>query len=126
MILDPKKVEDLSKIKTAIREDYSDDDDLGITRAAMAAIAYIKGGIGRDKPSFYAQDGEINDLIDLAIMLLTDHYYHAGSATIESSTATGTLREYDLGFTSIMLQLKAEYLIFKEREGDGDQPNGQA
>ncbi|MGX2946097.1 head-tail connector protein [Enterococcus alishanensis] len=111
MILNPTN--DLDEIKAAIREDFSDD-DIGIKRATMAAIAYIKGAIGNDKPSFYLQDNELIELVNLSILLLTDHYYHAGSATIESTTQNGALREYDLGFTSIILQLKASYLVFKE------------
>lgn len=62
------------------------------------------------------QDNETIDLLNLGILLLTDHYYHVGSATIESSNQNGTLREYDLGFNSLLLQLKAEYLVFKEGE----------
>ncbi|MEX1550442.1 head-tail connector protein [Enterococcus sp. C50] len=112
-MLDPNKSEDLEEIKTALREDFSDD-VLGIKRATMAAIAYTKGAIGNDKPSFYSQKNEIDDLLNLAILLLADHYYHAGSATIESQTQSGSLREYDLGFNSILLQLKASYLVFKE------------
>lgn len=118
MILDPRKKEDLEEIKTAIREDYSDDDDIGIKRSVMSAIAYIKGAIGNKKPSFYLQDNETIDLINLAILLLTDHYYHAGSATIESQTQNGALREYDLGFNSMLLQLKASYLAFKEDDNN--------
>ncbi|EOS8095819.1 phage head-tail connector protein [Enterococcus hirae] len=115
MILDPKNDMDLREIKEAIREDYSND-DVGITRATKSAIAYIKGAIGKDKPSFYLQDNETIDLLNLGILLLTDHYYHVGSATIESSNQNGALREYDLGFNSLLLQLKAEYLVFKEGE----------
>ncbi|MDV4751314.1 head-tail connector protein [Enterococcus avium] len=117
MILDPKKEEDLEEIKAAIREDYTDD-DIGVQRSVMSAIAYIKGAIGNEKPSFYLQDNETIDLINLAILLLSDHYYHAGSATIESQTQNGALREYDLGFNSMLLQLKASYLAFKEGDSD--------
>lgn len=117
MILDSNKKKDLEEIKAAIREDYSDD-EVGIKRAVMSAIAYIKGAIGNEKPSFYLQDNETIDLINLAILLLTDHYYHAGSATIESQTQNGALREYDLGFNSMLLQLKASYLAFKEDDNN--------
>ncbi|MDT2660698.1 head-tail connector protein [Enterococcus hulanensis] len=116
MILDPSKKEDLEQIKSAIREDS--DDDLGVKSAALAAVAYIKGAIGNKKPSFYQQDNDHIHKINLAIKLLTDHYYHAGSATVESQNANGTLREYDLGFTSIILQLKAAYLQFEEDDSD--------
>ncbi|EGP4841526.1 phage gp6-like head-tail connector protein [Enterococcus faecium] len=115
MILDPKNEQDLEEIKEAIREDFSDD-NAGVKRSAAAAIAYIKGAIGQDKPSFYETDNDYTDLLNLSILLLTDHYYHARSATIETANATGGLREYDLGFNSLILQLKASYKVFKEGE----------
>lgn len=116
-MLDPKK--DLEELKTALKIEF-EDDDKEVKRACIAAIAYIKGAIGRDKPSFYMQDNEISELINLAVIMLADHYYQARSATVESTTANGTLREYDLGFTSILLQLKAEYLVYKEVGRNGN------
>ncbi|MBV7391056.1 head-tail connector protein [Enterococcus sp. ALS3] len=115
-MLDPSK--DLEELKSALKIEY-EDDDIEIKRACTAAIAYIKGAIGRDKPSFYTQNNEISEMLNLAVIMLADHYYKARSATIESTTANGTLREYDLGFTSILLQLKAEYLVYKEVDQDG-------
>ena len=108
MILDPRM--DLDEIKNALKID-TDDDDVEVSRAAQAAIAYIKGAIGNDKPSFYTQESDTVDLINLAILQLADHYYKALSATV-----SGNLREYDLGFTSLILQLKASYLLFVEEE----------
>ena len=108
MILDPRM--DLDEIKNALKID-TDDDDVEVSRAAQAAIAYIKGAIGNDKPSFYTQESDTVDLINLAILQLADHYYTARSATV-----SGNLREYDLGFTSLILQLKASYLLFVEEE----------
>lgn len=117
MILDPKT--NLNEIKNALKIDTGDD-DLEVMRSASAAIAYIKGAIGTDKPSFYMQENETIELINLAILQLADHYYKARSATVESSTAYGTLREYDLGFTSLILQIKASYLLFEEVPEDGN------
>ncbi|MGM0240244.1 head-tail connector protein [Enterococcus sp. AZ103] len=110
-MLDPNK--DLEELKSALKIEYADD-DTEVKRACSAAIAYIKGAIGRDKPSFYTQDNEIDEMLNIAVIMLADHYYKARSATIESTTANGSLREYDLGFTSILLQLKSEYLVYKE------------
>ncbi|HBM8873354.1 TPA: phage gp6-like head-tail connector protein, partial [Enterococcus faecium] len=45
MILDPKM--DLGEIKNALKID-TDDDDVEVSRAAQAAIAYIRGAIGND------------------------------------------------------------------------------
>lgn len=117
MILNP--TEDLEEIKNALKID-TDDDDVEVRRAAQAAVAYVKGAIGNDKPTFYMQENDTVELINLAILQLADHYYKARSATVESSTANGTLREYDLGFTSLILQLKASYLLFEEVPADGD------
>ena len=52
MILDPKM--DLGEIKNALKID-TDDDDVEVSRAAQAAIAYIRGAIGNDKPSFISK-----------------------------------------------------------------------
>lgn len=116
MILNVKS--DLEEIKIALKID-TDDDDIEVKRAVMAAIAYIKGAIGSDKPSFYLQENETIELINLSIIMLADHYYKSRSATVESMTANGTLREYDLGFTSIILQLKGKYALFEESEVNG-------
>lgn len=113
IMLDPKNEKDLEEIKGAIREDFSDD-DVGIKRAAIAAIAYIKGAIGTYKQSFYDTENDHTELLNLAVLLLTDHYYHARSATIETTNSNGGLKEYDLGFTSLILQLKASYKAFEE------------
>lgn len=118
MILDPKT--DLDEIKNALKID-TDEDDVEVSRAAQAAVAYVKGAIGNDKPSFYTQESDTVDLINLAILQLADHYYKARSATVESSTVNGSLREYDLGFTSLILQLKASYLLFEEVPTDANQ-----
>lgn len=112
MILNPNFKNDLGEIKRSMREDFSED-DTGIKRAANAAIFYIKGAVGIDKPSFYTQGGDVDELINLAITMLSDHYYHVRSATVESSEK---LVEYDLGFRSIILQIKAQYLLFEEAE----------
>ncbi|MDT2428738.1 head-tail connector protein [Enterococcus avium] len=108
MILDPKT--DLEEIKNSLKID-TDDDDQEVKRSVIAATAYVKGAIGTDKPSFYMQDNDTVELINLAILQLADHYYKARSATV-----SGNLREYDLGFTSLILQLKASYLLFVEEE----------
>lgn len=118
-MLDPTKEKDLEELKSALKIEY-DDDDTEVKRACFAAISYIKGAIGRDQPSFYVQDNEIVELLNLAVIMLADHYYKVRSATVESTTANGTLREYDLGFTSILLQLKAEYLVYKEVDQNGN------
>lgn len=87
MILDPKT--DLDEIKNALKID-TDDDDVEVSRAAQAAIAYIRGAIGNDKPSFYTQESDTVDLINLAILQLADHYYKARSATV-SGTCESTI-----------------------------------
>lgn len=110
-MLDPKN--DLEEIKIAMKID-TDDDDKEVIRAFTTAIGTIKGALGRDKPSFYVQENEIVELLNTAAIMLADHYYKARSATIESSNMNGTLREFDLGYTSLISLLKAEYKVFKE------------
>ncbi|WP_321389054.1 head-tail connector protein [uncultured Enterococcus sp.] len=109
---------DFEEIKIAMKIDHEDDDG-GVKRAFISAVATVKGAIGRDKSAFYDQDTDIVELINTAVIMMANHYYDAASATIESSTANGTLREYDLGYTSIISLLKAEYKVFKEGETNG-------
>ncbi len=117
LMLDPEI--DLENIKVALKID-TDDDDLEVKRAVRSAIAYVRGAVGKDKPSFYTSlDDDDMEQLNTAILMMSDHYYKARSATIESSNAYGSLREYDLGFTSILLQIKASYLSYKESEEDG-------
>lgn len=52
MILDPKT--DLDEIKNALKID-TDDDDVEVSRAAQAAIAYIRGAIGMISPLFISK-----------------------------------------------------------------------
>lgn len=109
---------DLEEIMEEMRIDS--DDKTGVKRAVIAATGYIKGAIGKDKPSFYTQkDTETDELLNVALIMLSDHYYTTRSATVESANVSGTLREVDLGFTSIILQLKAAYLSFEEGDVDG-------
>lgn len=111
-------IDDLEEIMEEMRIDS--DDEQGVKRAVMAATGYIKGAIGFDKPSFYTQKGtETDELLNVALIMQADHYYNTRSSTVESANATGSLREVDLGFTSIILQLKARYLSFEEGEPDG-------
>lgn len=124
MILNVENDLDLEEIKIALKID-TDDDDIEVKRAVMAATAYIKGAIGSGKPSFYLQKNETMELINLSIIMFSDHYYKSRSATIESVTANGTLREYDLGFTSIILQLKGKYALFEENDTDAVSRTGK-
>ncbi|API89431.1 hypothetical protein BKP56_09270 [Marinilactibacillus sp. 15R] len=110
--------DDLEEIKISMKID-TDDDDVDVKRAFNTAVASMKGAIGRDKPSFYTQNDEINDLLNTAAIMLADHFYKTRSATIESGNVNGTLREYDLGYTSLLLLLKAEYKVFEEGVSDG-------
>lgn len=111
-MLDPK--ENLDEIKLALKID-TDDDDQEVLRASMAAKTYIKGAIGKDKPSFY-EDEEYLDQLNLSMIMLADHYYKARSATMEAGKK---LIEYDLGFNSLLLQLKASYRCYEEEAING-------
>ncbi len=118
MLLDPKNPDDLEEIKVALKID-TDDDDREVERSYSSAVYYVKGSIGRDKPSFYEQSDDIGELISLAVLQLADHYYKTRSATLETNTTTGSVREFDLGFTTIIIQLKAAYRSYQEGDSNG-------
>ena len=90
---------DLNLLKLSLRIDTSDDDQLlGILMAG--ASDYIKGAIGDKVPGFY----DNNSRFDLALMILTDHYYKTRSATDEID-----LKEIPFGVKTLILQLKGDY-----------------
>lgn len=120
-MLDVSKNDDLETIKGFLKLDYNDD-DIEIKRAWVAALSYLKGAIGNGKPSFYnGENIELDEQLNLAVLMLTDHYYNARSATIESNNANGTLRKFDYGLESLLLQLKGKYLVFKEGVSNGSE-----
>lgn len=73
-----------------------------------AAEAMIQGAVGAQKPEFYKG----NKLYEMAVVMLTDHFFKNRSAT-----TTGNIKETPLGVQSIILQLKPAYRLFK---GGGD------
>lgn len=108
-MLNPHKQEDLESAKISLRIDYSDDDQL-IKSCMVAAIGYLKGAIGKDKPSFYLQDDdELTEKLNMALLMLTDHYFQLRTVEVE-----GSGREPHFGITSIILQLKGDYLLYQE------------
>lgn len=109
-LLDPKK--DLDKIKNALKVD-SDDDDVEVTRAAMASIAYVKGAVGK-KREFYNQLSEESiELLNETILMMAEQYYYSRTALNNENVNTFTI-----GFTSSLLQLKAAYARFMQKSGD--------
>lgn len=108
-MLNPNDSTDLEKAKISLRIDYSDDDQL-IKSCMVAAIGYLKGAIGKDKPSFYLQDdNELAEKLNMALLMLTDHYFQLRTVEVE-----GSAREPHFGITSILLQLKGDYLLYQE------------
>lgn len=101
-------------IKNSLRIDHGEDDFI-IELALNSAISYLKSAIGNEKPTFYIG----NPKFDLATLMMTDHYYKNRSATF-ASKFDGEIVETDLGITSIILQLKADYLTFKESDASGN------
>lgn len=106
--------ENKDDIKNSLRIDHAEDDFI-IELALNSAIDYLKSAIGNGKPTFFSDNAKF----DLATLMLTDHYYKNRSATF-GTKFDGEIIETDLGMTSIMLQLKADYLTFKESEASAD------
>ncbi|AAK79854.1 putative phage protein (predicted DNA packaging) [Clostridium acetobutylicum] len=90
----------LDQLKLSLRIDTSDDDTL-LTLFMQTASDYIKGSIGNGVTGFY----DSNPRFDTALILLTDHYYKTRSATDETD-----LKKVPFGVTTLILQLKGDYL----------------
>ncbi|MEG0285041.1 MAG: head-tail connector protein [Vagococcus sp.] len=97
----------LENIKLSLRID-GDDDDALIKLCAESSFAYLKNAIGPDE-DFYKD----NSQVQLAIIMLTDHYYRVRSATQDGKGAV----EPDLGTKQIILQLKPAYSQFIKEKG---------
>lgn len=95
---------DISNIKQALRIDTDADDEL-LKALYLAASDYIKGAIGDEIEGFYDNNPRFN----LAVLMLTDHYYKTRSATSEK-----TLQEVPFGVTSLILALKGEYYVLQD------------
>ncbi len=90
----------LNELKLALRIDTSDD-DLLLTIFMDTASDYVKGAVGNKVPGFY----DSNPKFDTAVILLTDHYYKTRSATNETD-----LKKVPFGVTTLILQMKGDYL----------------
>lgn len=97
----------LENIKLSLRIDGDDDDTL-IKLCAESSFAYLKNAIGPDE-DFYKN----NSQVELAIVMLTDHYYRVRSATQDGKGAI----EPSLGIQSLILQLKPSYSQFISEKG---------
>lgn len=106
--------DNLSEIKNSLRIDHTEDDFI-VKLALKSAIDYLKTAIGNDKPSFFNNNAKF----DLATLMMTDHFYKNRSATF-GSKFDGEIIETSRGITSIILQLKADYSVFKEGDSSGD------
>lgn len=90
---------DLDKLKLSLRIDSTDDDQL-LELLMAGASDYIKGSIGNKVQGFY----DNNSRFDIAVILLTDHYYKTRSATDETE-----LKKVPFGVETLILQMKGDY-----------------
>lgn len=90
----------LDQLKLSLRIDATDDDTL-LKLFMDTASDYIKGAVGNSVTGFY----DSNSRFDTAVILLTDHYYKTRSATDETE-----LKKVPFGVTTLILQLKGDYL----------------
>lgn len=100
---------DLASLKNRLAIDSDVFDNL-LETAMRAAEMKIKGAVGTDE-DFYND----NDLYELGVIMLTDHYFKNRSAT-----TTKSMVETPLGVTDLILQLKAKYSVFEERKDDSN------
>lgn len=104
----------LDEIKDFAKIDGDDEDvNKDVKRAFMTAISYTQGAVGLRKKSFYTSlDENDTEKINMVLLMLTDHFYKNRSATVDSNSR-GTVKEPDLGITSMVLQLKAAYARYE-------------
>lgn len=106
-MFDVEKEEEVKDIKLHLRVD-SNFSDSEIKRMVRAAQFFLMGEIGNDQ-AFYEKDG-VAELFNIATLFLTDHYYKTRSATTSLKFS-----EVPYSIQSIVLSLKAEYLLYKKR-----------
>lgn len=109
-MFDVESKEELEEIKLHLRVDlgFSDSE---IKRMVKAAQFFLMSEIGDDR-TFYKKENVL-ELFNLATLFLTDHYYKTRSATTSLKFS-----EVPYSVRSIILSLKAEYLLYKKRGGE--------
>lgn len=101
----------LDDIKTALRIDTDADDNM-LYIFMTAAQDYVTSAVGNDVVGYY----DANSRFDTVVIMLTDHYYKYRSAVTDASNKMQVV-EIPLGVSSIILQLKGDYL-WKLQEQD--------
>ena len=89
----------LSKIKSSLRIDITDDDEL-LKSFIIAAQQDISGSVGEDISAFY----DDNERFNVAVILLVSHWYQHREAVSDS-----TKSEVPLGLHYLISSLKDEY-----------------
>lgn len=115
-MIEPEKVRHALHLDS----DMVTDDELELFMAS--AQNHLKSAIGTDCDEFY-DDDVLPSEFNLAVIMLVDHYNKTRSATSEKR-----LEQVPYGVNSIILQLKPQYRIFKQKLGgdaDGNLGNGE-
>lgn len=97
-------VADLEKLKSSLRIDGDDDDEL-LKGYLSAATNYITQAVGDENsvPGFYDMEG-VNDLFETAVYALAGSYWY-----YRTSITSNTVNPVDLVVDSIIGQLRGLY-----------------
>ncbi|KZD98439.1 head-tail connector protein [Lactiplantibacillus plantarum] len=109
---------DLETLKSSLRIDSDDDDDL-LKGYLSAAISYIKQAIGDDNSvlGFYEMEG-VKDLFETAVYALAGSYW-----TYRTSITAIAVNPVDLVVDSIIGQLRGLYSQKQYEVGTNDESN---
>ncbi|MDH5110622.1 head-tail connector protein [Lactiplantibacillus plantarum] len=107
---------DLKKLKSSLRIDGNDDDEL-LKGYLSAATSYIKQAIGDEVsvPGFYEME-DVNDLFETAVYALAGSYWY-----YRTSITSNTVNPVDLVVDSIIGQLRG---LYSQKQGEVDD-NGE-
>lgn len=112
---------DLTMLKTALRIDISDDDDL-LTSIYRNAQAYIVSAVSETAT---VADLEKYEQFNQASMLLAGHWYNARYAVQQTTSIKPNNDEIPFGVTSLLWQVRARYYHDMEAATDDNQSNEQ-
>jgi len=102
--------DNVDQLMDNLRIDNADNPEISMYRDV--AIDYMVSAIGGTKEDKFYQD---NKRFDLAVQMLTDHYYKNKSVASSSKE-----KETYYGVQTFILQLKPDYQFWKEAQENGD------
>lgn len=113
---------DLETLKTALRIDISDDDEL-LTAIYRNAQAYIVSAVSEDAT---VADLDKYEQFEQASLLLAGHWYNVRFAVQQTTSIKPNNEEIPFGVTSLIWQIRARYYHDVEVESNDSQSNEQS